>query len=145
MTNAAKDERPRPTRSDLRVRTLRVATGAHFLSFVTGSDASGPSFAEELGRLPRAGDLVINVNGLSIDDARAVETMLRDSARLKGPRGRIIIVCEQASIRRVFELSGLGWLVLIEHSLDDAFRYVLGHAWLSDLVAIGLAGRSRNA
>jgi hypothetical protein len=63
----------------------RVATGAHFLSFVTGSNASLPSLAEALARLPRARVLVINADGLSIDDARAVETVLRESGRPKDP------------------------------------------------------------
>jgi anti-anti-sigma regulatory factor len=131
------------TRSDLRVRTLRVATGTHFLSFVTGSDASGPTLEEELERLPPSGDLVINVDGLDSDGARAVAAVLRQSDRAYESPGRIIIVCEQASIRRLLRLSDLDRQVLIEHSLDNAFHDVLGRAWLGTFASRGQRLRTR--
>ena len=125
------------TRSDLHVRTLRVATGTHFLSFVTGSAASGPTLGEELERLPSSAELVINVDGLDSDGARAVAAVLRESGRACESRGRIIIVCGEASIRRLLRLSGLDRQVLIEHSLDDVFDYVLGRAWLGTFASRG--------
>jgi anti-anti-sigma regulatory factor len=132
MTDMPNEEGVKLTRSDLRVRTLRVATGAHFLSFVTGSGASGPTLGEELERLASSADLVINGDGLDIDGALAVAAVLRESDRLRESRGRIILVCEDASVRRVFELLRLDRQVLLEHSLDDGFRDVIGRAWLGE-------------
>jgi hypothetical protein len=140
MTN---EEGVRLTSSDLHVRTLRVANGTHFLSFVTGSAASRPTLGEELERLPPSADLVINVDGLDSDGARAVTAVLRESGRDCESRARIIIVCEQASIRRLLRLSGLGRQVLIEHSLDNAFDHVLGRAWLETFASRGQRLRTR--
>jgi anti-anti-sigma regulatory factor len=127
------------SRSDLRVRTLRVATGAHFLSFVTGPDASGPTLPEELERLPPSADLVINVEGLDSDGARAVAAVLKESGRGRQSPGDTIIVAEKESVRRVLRRSGVGRQLLIEHSLDDAVRYVLGRALLETVVLGGSA------
>jgi anti-anti-sigma factor len=139
----------REIRPELRVRTLRVATGAHFVSFVPGPRFSGPSLEEELARLPVTGDLVINLDGLDVDGALAVAAVLRESGRLQESAARIILVSEEASVRRMFELLGFGRTILIEASLDDAFRDVLGRAWLgeaaptSPAVAPGDGQRSR--
>ena len=126
---------------DLHVRTLRIATGTHFLSFVTGSDAYWPTLREELERLPRSGDLVINVDGLDTAGALAVAAVLRESGRAGECRGQIIIVSEQASSRPLFRLWGLDRHVLIEPSLDGALRHVLARAWLG---LFAYAGRASN-
>ena len=142
MTGRSQDEAVKVMRSDLRVRTLRLGTGTHFISFVTGSDASGPTFDDALERLLPSGDVVINLEGLGNDSARAVAAALRESGRAGDSRGRVIVVCEQANIRGLFRLWGLDRQVLIEHSLDDAFRYVLGRAWLASLAHAGGAPES---
>jgi anti-anti-sigma regulatory factor len=117
-------------RPELQVRTVQVATGAHFLSFVPAPRSPWPSLEQALNRLPLTGDLVINANGLDPDGAVAVAAALRGSGRLQESGGRIILVCEDATVRHVFELLTLQRGVVIEHSLDDAFRDVLGRAWL---------------
>lgn len=122
------------TRSALHIRTLKVATGTHFVSFVTRADASGPTLSEELERLPPDSDLVINVGGLGVHAAMDVITVLRSSHRLRESTALIIVVCEDARLYRLFERSGLDRRIRIESSTDDAFRYVLGHGWLRALV-----------
>lgn len=122
------------TRSALHIRTLKVATGAHFLSFVTRADASGPTLSEELERLPPDCDLVVNVGGLGVHAAMEVIAVLRDSRRLRESAGLIVVVCEDERLCRLFERSGLDQRIRIERSPDEAFRYVLGHGWLRALV-----------
>jgi hypothetical protein len=106
---------------------------------VTGPDASGPTLAEELERLPPSADLVINVEGLDSDGARAVAAVLKQSRRGWQSRGRTMIVAEREDIRRLLKRSEVGRQLLIEHSLDDAFRYVLGRALLADLLSAAAA------
>ena len=91
-----------------------------------------PSLEEELDRLPVTGDLVINVHELDVDGALAVAAVLRGSDRLQKSGDRSILVCEEASVRRLFERLGLDRRALIELSFDDALRDVLGRAWLGE-------------
>jgi anti-anti-sigma regulatory factor len=138
-------DRMRLISPQLQVRTVRVATGAHFVSFVPGPGSSWPSLEEELGRLPVIGDLVINADGLDEDGALTVGAVLRESGRLEDSGGRIILVCEDASVRRLFELLGLDRSILIEHSLDDSFRDVVGRAWLGEGASPVAPGKDHRA
>lgn len=135
MTDLREQQTTSLTGSDVRVRRLQVGTGAYFLSFGNGFPTSGRNLEDELERLPAAVDLVVNLDGLRIEDARAVAAALRKSDRLQETDGRTIVVSEHQAIRRALENSGLDRRVLIEHSLDDALRYVVGHELLEELAA----------
>jgi anti-anti-sigma regulatory factor len=126
---------------DLRVRVLKVAMGAHFLSFVARSDA--PTLAQELERrLDGSTDLVINADGLGVGGAFAVAALLRTSQRVAAAPGRVVVVCEDAAIREAFRLSGIPRGVLIESSFGDALRYVLARTWLEKLYSLDQTGIS---
>jgi hypothetical protein len=121
---------------ELGVRTFRIATGAHLLSF--HGDNSEPSLQEALVRVPHAADIVVNVDGLGEDDVLGVIASLKASPRVRQSPRPVIVVCGKARLRRLFELSGLGCLVMIRDSLDDTFPYIVGRTWLT-----ALTGNSR--
>jgi anti-anti-sigma regulatory factor len=108
---------------DIRVRTVRIATGAHLLSFVDGNP-SRPVLAEALDRVPWNADLLVNVAGLDEHDALSVIAAMSASARVRQSRRKAIVVCGQPSVRSLFELSGLNHRLLIEESVDDALRHL---------------------
>ena len=121
-----------PRRDGLGVRTFRIASGAHLLSFTRGNSVN-PALHEALARVPPTADIVINVDGLGEDDALHVIACLSASPRVRQSPRRVVVVCAESGMRSLFELSGLDRLVLIEESLDDALSYVVGRAWLTAL------------
>jgi anti-anti-sigma regulatory factor len=125
------------SRPSVRVRTFRIATGAHFVSFVRGDQLAAPTLAELLERLPRTSDLVLNLDDLGVADACAVASTLTQSDLLRESARRTIVVCSRADVRRALERSGLRERVLFEETLEGALRHVLGGAWLG---AAGLFG-----
>jgi anti-anti-sigma regulatory factor len=126
-------------RPSARVRTFRIATGAHFVSFVRGDDSAWPTLADELERLPRTTDLVINLDDLGVADASTVASTLTESDWLRQSARRAIVVCPHVHVRRALERSGLSEQVLLEETLEGGLRHVLGGAWLAG--AAGLFGR----
>jgi hypothetical protein len=121
-----------PHRDGVGVRTFRIASGAHLLSFTRGS-ALNPSLHQVLLRVPPTADIVINVDGLWRGRCAArycLPQRLAACSAIASSRGRL---CADSGMRSLFELSGLDRLVLIEESLDDALSYVVGRAWLTAL------------
>lgn len=118
----------------LRIRTTRVETGAHFVSVTGELDLySAPLLKEELERLPATSDAVVDLDGLSIIDSIALGVLLSASRRLRGSDSMLIVVCEQENIRRLFERTRLNQTLLVEDSLDDAHRYLIGRVLLKRL------------
>jgi hypothetical protein len=118
------------TSSEPQIRVLRVATGAHFLSFSSERPLSRRSLEEVLDRLPHGGDLVVNVGGLDAAGALSVAACLRASGRLDEPDERIIVVCEEPAVRGALRRSEAEGGILLELSLEKALRDVLGRTWL---------------
>jgi hypothetical protein len=114
---------------ELHVRTLRLATGDHLLSFRGGRDAPGRTLAEEIERLPADAAIVINVDGLRADATREVIAVLNHSTRRLQLAGRLVVVSEDPALRRLFELSGPPG-ARIEDSLERAALRGLFGAWL---------------
>jgi hypothetical protein len=118
---------------DLRVRVVRIATGAHLLSLADG-DSTCPSLRETLDRLPLGSDLVLNVDGAREPELRKVIVCLQASPRIRDRPRPAMVVCRETSARSLFELPGLTRVILLEHSLQDALPYLLGRTWLEALV-----------
>jgi hypothetical protein len=127
------DSEALPSGAEPGVRTVRLATGAYFVSFVRDPFAARRRLAEELDQLAGADDLVLNLDGLCVSEATAVAAAAREFSR-QAPSSVVALVCESPEILealRSLDLDG----VLLEPSLDEAFHRVLGHAWLRFPVA----------
>ncbi len=110
------------------VRTVRLATGAYFVSFVRDRVPGRRRLGEELVQLACAEDLVLNLDGLGLAEAVHVAVAAREFGR-GAPASMVALVCERPEILnalRALELDP----VRLDASLDDALHHALGHAWL---------------
>jgi hypothetical protein len=116
---------------ELRARTLRLANGTHLLSVARDPGPEAPSLADALERVPRYEDVLLN-----LDDATPFETTLAYAAIASSPRVHqharpIVIVSSDSSLRWLLDAGSLGRRVLIEPTLADALRFLVGSRWLS--------------
>jgi hypothetical protein len=127
-----KNPAPISPSTELRVRTVRLATGAYFVSFVRDDVSDRRCLAEELEQLAGAEDLVLNLDGLDPQEAIGVSTAAATFSRRTDP-GLVTLVCERADVLEALRTADIG-AVRVERSLDRAFHRALGHAWLKFLL-----------
>jgi hypothetical protein len=118
-------------RTELRVRTFRLATGARLLSTAAGHEAC-PTLREALRGAPSEIDLVVNIDGLSDAEVLRAIAVLGTSTKSRHP-GRVVVVCGDPQVRALFHLSDLADRLAVEPSLADALRLVVGSSWLGEL------------
>ena len=84
--------------------------------------ATSPSLRERLIRLVGDGStrLVLDLQGVDFLDSTGLGTIVSALKRARTHGGDLRLVCTEARIRRLFEITGLDKAVPLHASLDDA-------------------------
>ena len=84
--------------------------------------ATSPSLRERLIRLVGDGStrLVLDLEGVDFLDSTGLGTIVSALKRARTHGGDLLLVCTEARIRRLFEITGLDKAVPLHASLDDA-------------------------
>jgi hypothetical protein len=123
--------------SDPRVRTVRLATRAYLFSITSPEAVVAPTLEEALARVPLQAEVVLNLDEIELDVGKRVAAILEATPRLSWLVRPAIVVSADPTVRNVFEQPALRRLVLVESSLEDALRYVVGRQWLSSWADFG--------
>jgi hypothetical protein len=107
-----------------------LATGTRLLS-VGGDTSCGAALVEALERVPHGADVVIDLDLLEEAAAEEIAWRLRMSARVREAPREVVVVCGRPNVRARLARSGADRDVLVEHSLGDALRYILGRRWFA--------------
>ena len=84
--------------------------------------ATSPSLRERLIQLVGEGSarLVLDLEGVDFLDSTGLGTIVSALKRARTHGGDLRLVCTEARIRRLFEITGLDKAVALHASLDDA-------------------------
>jgi anti-anti-sigma regulatory factor len=121
---------------ELRVRTLRLATGTHLLS-ISEPGAVLPSLLQVLEHVPRHEDILLNLEGATRVEAALAHAAIARSRRVRESARPLFVVSDDETLRLLLDWSGLERQVLIEPSLEDALRFFVGSRWLSTFAEVG--------
>jgi hypothetical protein len=121
-----------------RIRSVSLGTGARLLS-VGGDTSCGAALADALERVPHGADVVIDLDRLEGPAADEIARILRSAARVREAPRTVVVVCGRPDIRARLRVTGADRDVLVEHSLGDALRYILGRKWFAALADVAPA------
>jgi anti-sigma B factor antagonist len=94
----------------LKVTSERVAPGQHVLALTGEIDLyTSPEFKDELLRVAADGAeyVVIDLTETTFIDSTGLGVILRGVERLGRSGGKLVVVCTDRNIRKVFEVTGL--------------------------------------
>ena len=96
----------------------------HVVVIVTGEVdiATAPKLREKLVELASQGaqQVVVNLDGVEFLDSTGLGVLIGGMKRLRGLDGDLTLVCTQARILKVFEITGLNRAFSIYESVDAA-------------------------
>lgn len=117
---------------------MRLATRAYLFSITSPEAVVAPTLEEALARVvPLQAEVVLNLDEIELDVGKRVAAILEATPRLSWLVRPAIVVSADPTVRNVFEQPALRRLVLVESSLEDALRYVVGRQWLSSWADFG--------
>lgn len=110
---------------DLSLETEHVGPTEYIISLTGEIDLyTCPEFKEELLRVVGEGavHVVVDLTQTTFIDSTGLGVLLRGVERLRRrDRGRLSVVCTDANIRKVFEVTGLDRIFGVYGSRSDAF------------------------
>lgn len=80
---------------------------------------------EALGR--GASELVIDLSGVDFIDSTTIGIMMRTRKRLAPLRGRVLVICSDRNILRLFEITALDRMFEIYRTKDEAVEHLDGN------------------
>ena len=107
---------------ELRTDTSKIGDWTVVSLFGELDVATAPSLREQLITLINdgAGHLVLDLEGLDFLDSTGLGTMIGALKRARTHGGDVRLVCTQARIRRLFEITGLDKALPLHASLAEA-------------------------
>jgi anti-anti-sigma factor len=108
--------------TEFQISSAALGRGVQIVSLGGEVDAhTAPRLNEELAGAIEFGvrRLVVDLAGTSFIDSTVLGVLLEAQRRLDALDGRLVLVCDDPRIRRVFELAGLDRHFVIERSLIE--------------------------
>jgi anti-anti-sigma factor len=108
--------------TEFQISSAALGRGVQIVSLGGEVDAhTAPRLNEELAGAIEFGvrRLVVDLAGTSFIDSTVLGVLLEAQRRLDALDGRLVLVCDDPRIRRVFELAGLDRHFVIERSLME--------------------------
>jgi anti-sigma B factor antagonist len=114
--------------TELRVR-VEALDGIEVLALEGEADLSTvDEFIQRLLELSERGDarIVLDLTPATFIDSTVVNALLASTARIRRAGGDLVVVCPNAHLRRVFELTGLDAMFGVVDTRDDALAALSG-------------------
>jgi hypothetical protein len=100
-------------------------------------DPNLPTLSDALERIPRYEAVLLNLEGASPVEAVLAYAAIASSPRVRETARPIIVVCRDDVFRTLLSATPLERRVLLERSLEDALRFLVGSWWLSAFAEVG--------
>jgi anti-sigma B factor antagonist len=108
---------------ELDITTEQVGTGIAVVGLTGEIDLyTCPEFKQELLRVIADGAtfIVVDLTGTTFIDSTALGVIIRGVERLKQRDGRLVVVCADPNIVKIFEVTGLNRIFSVYGSRDEA-------------------------
>ncbi len=119
------------------LRTLRLALGARLLSLASDGSVECAALTDALDSAPQGDAIVLNLDGMDPAHGRRLATAMSSSTRVRTSARQVIVVCSDPAVLWVLERKGADRLVVVEPTLEDALRHVVGRHWLATMAELG--------
>jgi anti-sigma B factor antagonist len=112
---------------ELAIATEEAGPGAVILALRGEVDLyTCPEFKQELLQVIADGAtlVVVDLTGATFIDSTALGVIIRGVERVKQNDGRLVVVCTDPNIVKVFEVTGLNRIFAVHSSRDEALAHI---------------------